>query len=92
MELIDNLRHSSILGFLLYVGLYGGRGMILFFTKNNLFHLLQVIHMVSHWVQLWALLSPEEERDAITSGCTRLQMVAHDILCQADWRHNRRLC
>jgi hypothetical protein len=28
--------------------------------------------MVSHWVQVWALLSPEGQRDAIASGCTWL--------------------
>ena len=61
------------------------------FNKKQSFHFLQVIHMVSDWVQLWALLSPEEKRDAMASGCTRLQMVAQDILCQAGWRHNRRL-
>jgi hypothetical protein len=28
-----------------------------------------------HWVQLWALLSPHEQRDVIAYGCTRLQIV-----------------
>ncbi|XP_051181316.1 uncharacterized protein [Lolium perenne] len=41
--------------------------------------------------QLWAILSPEGQRDAMASGCIRLLMVAQDILCQADWRHTRRL-
>ena len=62
------------------------------FNKKPSFHFLQVIHMVSHWVQLWALLSPVGQRDAMVSGCTRLLIVAQDILCQAGWRHTRRLC
>jgi hypothetical protein len=40
MELIDILRLLSVLGFLLCVGLYGGRGTILFLTKKTLFSLL----------------------------------------------------
>jgi hypothetical protein len=63
----------------------------LIFNKKNSFHYLQVIHMMVHWVQLWALLSPEGLRDAMVSGCTRLLTVAQDILCQAGWRHTRRL-
>jgi hypothetical protein len=50
---------------------------------SQIIHFLQVIHMVSHWVQLWALLSPEGLQDTMASGCTRLLMVAQDILCQA---------
>ena len=55
----------------------------IFFNKKISFHFLQVINMVSHWVQLWALLSPEGLRDAMASRCTRLLMVTQDILCQA---------
>jgi hypothetical protein len=38
------------------------------FNKKPSFHFLQVIHMVSHWDQLWALLSPEGQRDAMATG------------------------
>ncbi|KAK1696778.1 hypothetical protein QYE76_013475 [Lolium multiflorum] len=41
-----------------------------------------VIHMMAHWAQLWALLSPEGLQDAMVSGCTQLQTVTQDILCQ----------
>jgi hypothetical protein len=40
----------------------------LIFNKKQSFHYLQVILMVAHWVQLWALLSPEGLRDAMASG------------------------
>ena len=47
------------------------RNDIIFNQKNN-FNFLQVIHMAAHWVQSWALLLPQEQRDAMATGCTRL--------------------
>ena len=61
------------------------------FNKRKFFHFLQVIHMMVHWVQLWALLSPRELQDVMVTGCTRLQTVAQDILCRAGWQHISRL-
>ena len=50
------------------------------FNRKNSFHFLQVIHMVAHWVQLWALRSPKRQRDAMASGCIRLQTSNAPIL------------
>jgi hypothetical protein len=61
------------------------------FNKSTSFNILQVIHMVVHWVQLWALLLPQDQRDIIDTGCNHLQTVAQDILSQAGWCHIRRL-
>ena len=61
------------------------------FNKNKTFNLLQVIHMVAHWVQLWAFLLPQDQRDIMTTGCSRLLMVARDIFTQSCWRHTSRL-
>jgi hypothetical protein len=33
----------------------------------------------------------EGQRDVMATGCTRLKMVAQNILCQTGWQHNRRL-
>jgi hypothetical protein len=61
------------------------------FNKKIKFHFLQVIHMMAHWVQLWAYLLPLGQRDIMVSGCSQLQMVAQDILCRAGWQHISRL-
>jgi hypothetical protein len=61
------------------------------FNKNKTFNLLQVIHMVAHWVQLWAFLLPQDQRDIMATGCSRLLMVARDIFTQSCWRHTSRL-
>jgi hypothetical protein len=66
------------------------RNDIIFNQKKN-FNFLQVIYSMVHWVQLWALLSPLARRDVMAIGCTRLLMVAQDILCRAGFRHARRI-
>jgi hypothetical protein len=58
------------------------RNNIVFNNKKS-FNILQVIHMVVHWVQLWALLLPQAQRDAMDTGCTHLLTVAQDILSRA---------
>lgn len=66
------------------------RNDIIFNNKPN-FNFLQVIHMMTHWVQSWAPLLPHDQRDVMGSGCIRLQTVAQDILCRVGWRHTSRL-
>jgi hypothetical protein len=61
------------------------------FNKSKKFNVLQVIHMVAHWVQLWALLLPPAQRDAMDTGCRHLLTVAQDILSRVGWRHISRL-
>jgi hypothetical protein len=63
-------------------------------SKANLVgvsNLLQVIHMATHWIQLWSLLLPEDQRGLTVTGCSRLLTVAHDIFSRAGWRHSSRL-
>jgi hypothetical protein len=64
--------------------------MTLFLTKKNV-NLLQIIFMMAHLIQLWAYLLSQKLRDAMTTGCNVLLMVARDILCQAGWQHISRL-
>jgi hypothetical protein len=47
------------------------RNDIIFNNKKN-FNFLQVIFSMVHWIQLWALLSSQEQQDVMASGCTRL--------------------
>ena len=47
------------------------RNNLVFNRKEN-FHVLQVIHMVVHWIQLWAFLLPSDQRELMVAGCTRL--------------------
>jgi hypothetical protein len=61
------------------------------FNKKTNFNFLQDILMMEHWVQLWALLLPQEQRDGVVTRCTRLQMVAWNILYRTGWQHISRL-
>jgi hypothetical protein len=61
------------------------------FHNDKSFNVLQVIHMIIHWVQQWALLLPPQQRDAMGTGCNLLRTVAQDILFQAGWQHISRL-
>ena len=47
--------------------------------------------MAVHWIQLWAFLLPEDQRDLMASGCSRLLIVAQDIFSRATWQHISRL-
>ena len=49
------------------------------FNKTGVFHFLQVINMVVHWIRLWAHLLPVDQRELMDIGCNRLVMVAHDF-------------
>jgi hypothetical protein len=66
------------------------RNDVVFNKKPNV-SFLQVIHMMVHWIQLWAFLLPLEQRDAMATGCTRLLTVVRDISCRAGWPHINRL-
>ena len=66
------------------------RNNIIFNRARN-FHVMQVINMAVHWIQLWAFLLPEDQRDLMASGCSRLLMVAQDIFSRATWQHISRL-
>ena len=56
------------------------------FNRSKKSNFLQVIHMVAHWVQLWAFLSPPDQRDTMATGCSHLLMVAHHIFSQSSWQ------
>ena len=53
--------------------------------------IIKVIYMAVHWIQLWALLLPSDQRDLMVAGCTRLLSVAQDFFSQHTWQHIRRL-
>jgi hypothetical protein len=62
------------------------------FNSSTTFNIMQVVHMVVHWVQQqWALLLPQDQRAFMDTGCNHLPTVAQDILSQAGWSHISRL-
>jgi hypothetical protein len=54
------------------------------FNNSTTFNIMQVIHMVVHWVQQWALLLPQDQRVFMDTGCNHLQTVAQDICPKLD--------
>jgi hypothetical protein len=62
------------------------------FNKQKGTNFLQVILRAAHWIQLWAYLLPEEQRDIMVTGCNHLLTVTRDCYFQATgWRHVRRI-
>jgi hypothetical protein len=52
---------------------------------------LQVINRTTHWISTWALLLPEDQREFMDTGCTRLMAVIQAIFSQGGWRHSNRI-
>ena len=42
------------------------------FNKQTGTNFLQVIYRATHWIQLWAFLLPEDQRQFMVSGCNKL--------------------
>jgi hypothetical protein len=61
------------------------------FNSSKGTNFLQVIHLAVHWIQLWALLLPVDQREHMVSGCRRLLMVAQDFFSLAGWQRFKRL-
>jgi hypothetical protein len=61
------------------------------FNKCSNVNFLQVIRMVTHWIQEWSYLLPEEQWVHMVTGCSRLEMVARDIYYLGGWRLTKRL-
>jgi hypothetical protein len=62
------------------------------FNKQKSTNFLQVIRRAAHWIQLWALLLPEDQREDMVTGCNRLLTVVRDFFFQATgWRHISRI-
>jgi hypothetical protein len=62
------------------------------FNKQTGTNFLQVIRRATHWIQQWALLLPEDQRENMATGCNRLLTVTQDFFFQATgWRHTSRL-
>jgi hypothetical protein len=61
------------------------------FNKCSNVNFLQVIRMVTHWIQDWSYLLPEAQREPMVSGCSRLETVARDIYNLGGWRLTKRL-
>jgi hypothetical protein len=66
------------------------RNNLVFNRKEN-FHVLQVIHMATHWIQLWAFLLPSDQRELMVARCSRLLLVAQDFFSRHTWQHISRL-
>ena len=66
------------------------RNNLVFNRKDN-FHVLQIIHMTAHWIQLWAFLLRSDQRDLMATSCTRLLSVAPDIFSRHTWQHIKQL-
>jgi hypothetical protein len=60
-------------------------------NKCSNVNFLQVIHMVTHWIQDWSYLLPEAQRESMVSGWSRLETVAQDIYNLDGWRLTKRL-
>ena len=52
---------------------------------------LQVIPLASHWIRTWSYLLPEEQRQDMDTGCTRLEMVAQALYNRFGWSTERRI-
>jgi hypothetical protein len=52
------------------------------FNEQKGTNFLQVIWQAIHWVQLWAFLLPEDQRDDMGIGYNRLLMVVQDFFFQ----------
>jgi hypothetical protein len=68
-------------------------------TRNDLVfnnlkstNFLQVILRAVHWIQQWACLMPEDQRQDMVIGCNRLLMVTQDFYFRVTgWRHINRI-
>jgi hypothetical protein len=49
------------------------------FNKPKALSFFQVIPMATYWIRTWSYLQTVEQRDAMDSGCNRLETVARDI-------------
>jgi hypothetical protein len=61
------------------------------FNKCSNVNFLQVIRMVTHWIQEWSYLLSEAQRVHMVTGCSRLETVARDIYYLGGWRLTKRL-
>jgi hypothetical protein len=62
------------------------------FDKQKGTNFLQVIRRAAYWIQQWALLLPEDQRETMVTGCNRLLTVTQDFFFLATgWRHTSRL-
>jgi hypothetical protein len=49
------------------------------FNKQTGINFLQVIRRATYWIQQWAFLPPEHQRESMVTECNRLLMVTHDF-------------
>jgi hypothetical protein len=62
----------------------------LVFNKGGNAHFLQVIRMITNWIDKWSYLPPEAQRAHMDSGCNHLETVARGIYILG-WRLSRRI-
>jgi hypothetical protein len=62
------------------------------FNRQKGTNFLQVIRRAAYWIQQWAFLLPEDQRETMDIGCNRLLTVTQDFFFQATgWRHTSRI-
>jgi hypothetical protein len=70
--------------------IWNTRNDIIFNNAKNC-SFMQVIKMATHWIRMWSYLQHTEQRQALDTGCSLLEMVATDIYSQCSWCSDRRL-
>jgi hypothetical protein len=64
----------------------------LIFNRQKGTNFLQVIRRAAFWIQQWAFLLPEDQREIMDTGCNRTLTVTQDFFSQATgWRHSSRI-
>jgi len=49
------------------------------FNKLEAFNFLQVIHLATHWIQLWSFLPPSDQQELMDTRGNNLVMITQDI-------------
>jgi hypothetical protein len=52
---------------------------------------LQVMHTTTYWIHMWSLILPEDQREFMYIGCTRLMAFIRAIFNQDGWQHTNRI-
>ena len=52
------------------------------FNKSRCAHFLQVVHRATYWIHMWSFLLPLEQRELMSTGCSRLMAVVRVICSQ----------
>lgn len=60
------------------------------FNKQSGSNFLYIISLAAHWIHLWSLLLPVDQREPMLFGCNRLLRVTQDFYFRATgWQHTK---